>query len=405
MIAGLERQVARYIIEQVGSAGQPPEYGFHYFSVGLERYLDAIRREYLEDYVRAGGSAFKMVVGEYGLGKTHFLYALREAAWALNYVVSYIRLSPNECPFHSLDRVYAAVVRSLMRPQGAEQLSSKSEVGIDQLIKHWFTARAAQVEPYPDRDRALVEYFNAEAAFGCESVSFERAVKSAFKALLEGKPDRFELAVHWLLGEGYVRHLHAPLGILQKVDRSTAFPMLRSLIRWVRGIGFSGLVVLMDEAERLPSLSSRQRELLLNNLRELIDECGTSRLDHSLFVYAVPDETFLEGRTQIYEGLNQRLATVFNERLNPVGVKIYLDRLWPDPVEGLVEVGRRLARIYEVAYGQNLSRPQLEREIRRVAEWAHNRRFASPGHRRTFVLRVVRAFRELAEGQPVMLDT
>ena len=39
----LSRILARKIIEQVGSSGQPPEEGLHHFSVGLESYLRVMR--------------------------------------------------------------------------------------------------------------------------------------------------------------------------------------------------------------------------------------------------------------------------------------------------------------------------------------------------------------------------
>ena len=48
----------------------------------------------------------------------------------------------------------------------------------------------------------------------------------------------------------------------------------------------------------------------------------------------VPDESFLEGRTNVYEALNQRLATVFENELNPTGVKIDLEN--PDTTKRIL---------------------------------------------------------------------
>ena len=91
-------EAARRIIERVGGSGQPPEYGSHLFTVGLEPYLTVIEKEYLSGFVRQGGSAFKMVVGVYGGGKTHFLYCVRDLAWKHNFVVSYVDLRQGEKP-------------------------------------------------------------------------------------------------------------------------------------------------------------------------------------------------------------------------------------------------------------------------------------------------------------------
>ena len=99
----LSPSIARNIIERVGSSGQPPEYGFQFFSSGLDPYLSAIDTEYLSSFIKDGGSVFKMVVGTYGGGKTHFLYCVRDIAWKHNFVVSYVSLKPEECPFHKLE--------------------------------------------------------------------------------------------------------------------------------------------------------------------------------------------------------------------------------------------------------------------------------------------------------------
>jgi hypothetical protein len=69
MSLDLDSGVARRIIETVGTHGVPPEYGFQYFTAGLDPYLSVIEKEYLASFIREGGSAFKMVVGAYGGGR------------------------------------------------------------------------------------------------------------------------------------------------------------------------------------------------------------------------------------------------------------------------------------------------------------------------------------------------
>ena len=54
--------------------GTVPRNGLDTFAVGLERFEDVLQQE-LQD-VRAGGSVFKAVRGEYGSGKTFFARCL-----------------------------------------------------------------------------------------------------------------------------------------------------------------------------------------------------------------------------------------------------------------------------------------------------------------------------------------
>uniref|UniRef100_A0A7V4TWW1 ATP-binding protein n=1 Tax=Candidatus Caldatribacterium saccharofermentans TaxID=1454753 RepID=A0A7V4TWW1_9BACT len=405
MSLDLDSGVARRIIETVGTHGVPPEYGFQYFTAGLDPYLSVIEKEYLASFIREGGSAFKMVIGAYGGGKTHFLYCIRDLAWKHNFVVSYVRLSPTESPFHSLDRVYGAIVKGLTIPLSPEELLSGYERGIKSFLRSWFSIRQQDLKSKGFFGDDLHEEFlrEIEQIEIVESLSFARAVKGALRCLLEGRSEGFECICQWLNGEPYDRKTHGHYGIFQRIDRTTAFSMIRSLVQWIRQVGYSGLVILLDEAEQTPSLSTRQKGEHLSNLREIIDECGHTGFQGVFILYAVPDENFLEGRTQVYEALRQRLGTVFNT-LNPTGVKINLEELPLQGVELLMEIGENLKRIYELAYSCVLDSNISQDMVRRVAEAAYNQRFGDIGYKRLFVQKCIQALHFLREkGQPPSL--
>lgn len=138
----------------------------------------------------------------------------------------------------------------------------------------------------------------------------------------------------------------------------------------------------------------------MNNLRELIDECGHTNFQSVMIFYAVPDENFLEGRTQIYEALRQRVATVFDE-LNPTGVKIELERIPGDPLTLLTEIGTGLRRVYEVAYASKLDDSLVLHTIRQTAEAAYEQRYGDIGYKRLFVQKVIQGFHYLRQkGSP-----
>ena len=129
--------------------------------------------------------------------------------------------------------------------------------------------------------------------------------------------------------------------------------MIRCLINWIEQLGYSGLVILMDEGEQKTGLSSKEKATQLSNLRELIDASSTGMIEKTLIFYAVPDERFLEGKTGIYDAVRDRLSTVFLGYNNPAGTKIILDNLaGPDknPTKILTEIGFKITKIYEIAY-------------------------------------------------------
>ena len=195
--------IARKIIEIVGSQGTPPEYGFQYFTAGLDIYLDTIDEEYLKSFIKEGGSAFKMVVGVYGEGKTHFLYCIREIAWKYNYLVCYITLSPERTPFYKLEEVYKAIVANLVYPQSPEELLSGYERGIEAVIKKWYNDKYYEFsENFSESDIALKEFNKYISSIGpYESISFRNAVKEAVTALAEKREEDFSLIMQWLKGE------------------------------------------------------------------------------------------------------------------------------------------------------------------------------------------------------------
>jgi hypothetical protein len=393
----LTKHVARQIIDRVGGPGQPPDYGFQYFSAGLGPYLGVIEAEYLDDFIREGGSSFKIVVGPYGGGKTHLLYSVRELAWKNNYVTSYIELRQNSTPLHKLELVYASVVQRVAVPQPPEEILTGQSHGIESLLRSALQRQRDSLRdagvPAAEVDgeiRAWIAGFSR-----LDSVSFQKAIRAAFAALLADREDDFDSICQWLRGEGYLRAVHGKYGILQKIDKSTAFSMTRSLLQVVRDLGYEGLVVLMDEAEQGSSLNSKQRDTLLSNLRELIDEVGRSDFKHAMLFYAVPNETFLQGRGQVYQALVQRLSTTF-DRINPTGVKIMLDDVWADPIPTLAEIGQKLARIYEVGYDCTLDPEHVTARAGELAEEAYEQRFGDVGYRRLFVQNMVSALSRMA---------
>ena len=392
----LDRRTARKIIEQLGGAGQPPSYGVKFFSAGIEDYLSAINGEYLSDYIQDGGASFKMVVGVYGGGKTHFLYSVRDLAWQQNFAVSYVSLkSSGECPFHKLDLVYKAIINGLVPPLPPEELSDGYEAGISSFLQAWYSKKLSEYQNQNLTEQESSQSILAECKeLETSSNSFSNAIRKALAAHSNDDGETFRTVCQWLKGEGFDRRHHSKQGILQRIDKSTAFQMIRSLGQTVRHLGYSGLVVLLDEAERVPSLSTKDREQHLSNLREVIDECSQSTFQSMMLFYAVPDANFLEGRTMVYEALKQRVSTTFTT-LNPMGVMIQLEDSIPDPIPFLLEVGRKLQSVYETAYPDSLDADSCGELISEFADWAYNQRFQDEGYKRLFVQKLIEGFGSL----------
>ncbi|MCD6214105.1 MAG: DUF2791 family P-loop domain-containing protein [Candidatus Desulfofervidus sp.] len=401
----LDTLIARRIVETVGAYGTPPEYGFQFFTAGLDEYLRCIHEEYLKTYIKEeGGSVVKIVIGAYGGGKTHFLYSIRELAWQENFVVSYVALSPEESPFHRLETVYRAIVNNITYPLQPEELLKGVEKGIEAFLITWYEKQMDVFQNIGLKGEALekeIEQYLESVQRNIENTNFAKAIATAFFALHSEDEKTFKHILQWFKVEGYDKGIYRPLGILTPIDRSNAFSMLRSLVQWVCNIGYSGLVILFDEAEQIPSLSTRQRELTLSNLRELIDACMYTSFRHVMIFYALPDERFFEGPSHIYEALKQRISSVF-DFFNPSGVKIKLENTKEDPLVLLKEIGHKLKYIFETAYGVRFP-SQIENVIEIVAQEAYERRFGDIGYIRLFVQGIIKVF-HLLRKKPLLVN-
>jgi len=386
--------LARQVIAHLGQSGTPPEEGVELYTVGLDAYLEPLRSEYLELLLPSGVSSFKLVVGSYGGGKTHFLYCVRNMAEALGYAVAYVPLSPTECPFHQLDEVYRAIAQNLRFPLGPATLSEDRSYnrGIESFLRYvflWLQRRwgLADLEPREARRRfrSLLQGIQ-----GTESTSFRRAMAQALEALADDDEDRFLAFVQWLKGENPTDARLREAQVVEVLTPRTAFRWVRSLAQWIREVGLSGTVFLFDEAERALSMGlTRQVMTALDNLRQWIDECGQRRFPSVLTLYAVPDEFMLTDRPgPSYEALRQRLQTIFS-RWEPTGVKIYLERLPIEPIPFLVQLGQKLTALYQRAYGVLLP-PELTRgNVEVLARRVYQLRYADVSYRRVFITSLI----------------
>lgn len=382
---------ARRIIDIIAQSGVPPDFGLETFSAGLDVPLRVLEEEYLASYVKQGGSAFKMPVGEYGGGKTHFMYCVRDIAWRHDFVVSYVELKSGESPFHQLELVYKAIVNNLMPPLALDELFAGYEKGIMSFLRRYYMGVRRRHEDQGLTGKALQRAVRQEldTIRATESVSFSNAMKNALVALDKNRDGEFLEICQWLKVEGYQARVHREHGILQRINKNTAFQMIRSLVQFVRSLGFSGLVILLDEAERSPSLSTRQKDQHLSNLREIIDACGHAAFKGIMIFYAVPNENIFEGERGVYEALKQRIASVF-KHVNPSGVKILLEV--PDRIPFLVTVGQKLCGVYQRAYDVAIPDPARDQIVQMIAEDADDKRFGDEGYKRLFVTNLIKGF-------------
>src|SRR3954466_12536184 len=221
-----EPRLARQIIDTLGQSGTPVSKGVSYYNVGNESLLNALDTHYLGSYLADGGAVFKLVVGDYGSGKSHFLYCLRDRAWERNFAVSKVDLSPRESPYDDQRRVYAAVASSIIWHELGDL--GEDERGLTRFLEgplrrlvmpHGVDPEDAGVAELPDV-RALLQ---TVATTQVDSLSFHKAIQGYFSALISGEERRQESLGRWMQGEESrpedMRDLRS-IGVTEKITKN-----------------------------------------------------------------------------------------------------------------------------------------------------------------------------------------
>lgn len=374
MLDSLTPSTALDILEVLAEFGVPPDSGSEHFSVGFEPLLEALRERYLGRLLRDGKSGFKVVEARYGGGKTHFLYAFRTMALEADFAVSLVELRPQECSFERPLGIYRAVAGAITGPGLRER-------GVDRLL-------AAQLEMRrrASGDREVEDWLeHTVRSMPLESLSFRAAVYGYLRAVLEGESASADLLGRYLRGEPVPGSELRPFRVHERMANGNAFRMLRCLCHTVRAVGLGGLIVLLDEVDRL--LTSRRMtraaQALMDNLRDLVDLVGRHELPGAMFLLAVPGREFWD-LVDRYQALAERLRSPFPYGPDtPLAPVVRLEHLGMTEEELLGAVGTRLCNLHAVATdgaGNGLAQDNVDR----LAALCLGRR-TDRGNRRLFV--------------------
>lgn len=293
------------ILQALGS-GVVPRVGQQYIQVGRAGELAALVRDI--DRVADGGSALRLVIGEYGAGKTFFLHLVRSIALERRLVTAHADLNPDR-RLHATGGQARALYQELTanlatrsRPDGnampslVERFVATALTEATQLAQPPSVVIAARLE-------VLSEYVGG--------YDFAQVISAYWRGHDTGDELLKQDAVRWLRGEFSTRTdaRHA-LGVRTIVDDATVYDHLKLLAIFCRLAGFAGLLVVLDEMVNLYKLGSgRARAANYEQiLRILNDTLGQA--EGIGFIMAGTPDFFLDTRKGLYSypALEGRLA-------------------------------------------------------------------------------------------------
>lgn len=234
--------------------GVVPRVGQHLIQVGRQREIETL----LKDLSRLaeGGAAFRLMIGEYGSGKTFFLNLIQSIALEQRLVATRADLTPAR-RVHATGGQARALSAELMRNLATRTRPEGGALGgiVEKFIATSKTeADAAGVKPeavITAKLDALTELPNA--------YDFAQVIGAYWQGFNTGKDRLKSDAVRWLRAEFTTETAaRQALGVRAMVDDSGLFSQCKLLARFVRLAGYRGLLVCLDEMVNLYKLANRQ---------------------------------------------------------------------------------------------------------------------------------------------------
>ena len=331
-------------------AGAVPRRGLEALAVGLSHFERSIAEEL--EAVRAGGSKFKAVRGEYGGGKTFFARWVQERAKHLGFATSEVQISETETPLHRLETVYRRLTERLAT-------ATHQPSALRAVVDSWLYTLEEEVldgDRIDAEDDAAVSAAVQElleqrlAVVARTTPAFAAALRGYHAATLRGDAATAEALIAWLGGEPSVAaSARRAAGVRGDLDHFAALGFLRGLLTVLRDCGHPGLLLVLDEIETLQRVRSDVREKGLNALRQLLDEIDSGRFP-GLFLLITGTPAFFDGQqgVQRLAPLAQRLATDFGTDPRFDSPRAVQLRLHGFDHARLTELGRSVRDLYAV---------------------------------------------------------
>jgi len=288
-------------------AGVVPRAGQHLIQVGRAREVETLVGDI--DRLADGGSSFRLVIGEYGSGKTFFLNLVRAIAMERKLVVASADLNPDR-RLHASGGQARSLYAELMRNLATR---TKPEGGALPAVVEKFIATAkseskAKDVPTEQVIRAKLEQLT-ELVNGYD---FADVIAAYWRGFEEGNEQLKSDAIRWLRGEfTTLTDAKAALGVRTIVDDASVYDQLKLMGMFIHLAGYSGLLVCLDELVNLYKLANAQaRNSNYEQLLRMLNDSLQGTAVGLGFVLGGTPDFLMDTRRGVYsyQALQSRLA-------------------------------------------------------------------------------------------------
>lgn len=288
-------------------AGVVPRSGQHLIQVGRAREIETLVADIAR--IADGGSAFRVVIGEYGAGKTFFLNLVRAVALEKKLVVATADLNPDRRLHASGGQarsLYAELMRNLStrtKPDGG---------ALAGIVEKFIATTKTEAKASGQATEALLRQKLDQLTELVNGYDFADVIAAYCRGYEEGNEKLKSDAIRWLRGEFATKtDARQALGVRSIVDDSEVYDQLKLMARFVCLAGFAGLLVGLDELVNLYKLANTQaRNANYEQILRILNDSLQGTAVGLGFVLGGTPEFLLDTRRGLYSypALQSRLA-------------------------------------------------------------------------------------------------
>lgn len=301
-------------------AGVTPRSGLQHIQVGRSKEIEALLKDI--ERIKEDGSAFRLIIGEFGSGKSFFLQLIRMIALEKGLVTVHADLSPDR-RIHATGGQARSLYAELMH-----NLSTRTKPegnGLVSIVERFIT----EVRKEADKTSESVENIIAKRLNHLNEFvggyDFATVISLYWKGHENDNEQLKSDAIRWLRAEFTTRtDARKVLGVRNIIDDANFYDYLKLMSLFVKQAGYQGLLVNLDEMVNLYKLSSSQARVSnYEQILRILNDCLQGSAQNIGFILGGTPEFLLDPRKGLYsyEALQSRLAE--NSFANQVGLIDY----------------------------------------------------------------------------------
>lgn len=297
----------RNTIIQALRAGVVPRAGLHHVQVGRSEELAQLNKDI--DLIADGGSSFRLVIGEYGAGKTFFLNLVRMIAMEKKLLVVNADLAPDR-RLHASSGQARNLFAELTRNMSTR---TKADGGALASVVERFVSQAMKDSDTNNQNaETLIEERLAPLEGLVAGYDFTKVVTEYFYGATTGDDDRKSRALRWLRAE-YTTKTEArkEVGVRSIIDDASVYDYLKLYSQFAKIAGYKGLLIVLDEMVNLYKLNSSQaRSNNFEQILRILNDVLQGHAENIGFIMGGTPEFLMDTRRGLYsyEALQSRLA-------------------------------------------------------------------------------------------------